>query len=67
MLEVTNLAIKTRQPILQDFNYKFLPGQFYQIAVENGLGKTSFLRAITSLILLAAGKILLDGSGHIFF
>lgn len=60
MLEVNNLAIKTRQPILHDFNYQFLPGQFYQIAAENGLGKTSFLRAITDLIPIATGKILLD-------
>lgn len=64
MLEVNNLAIKTRQPILHDFNYQFLPGQFYQIAAENGLGKTSFLRAITDLIPITAGKILLDGKPY---
>lgn len=64
MLEVNNLAIKTRQPILHDFNYQFLLGQFYQIAAENGLGKTSFLRAITDLIPITAGKILLDGKPY---
>lgn len=64
MLEVNNLAIKTRQPILHDFNYQFLLGQFYQIAAENGLGKTSFLRAITDLIPIATGKILLDGKSY---
>lgn len=64
MLEVNNLAIKTRQPILHDFSYQFLPGQFYQIAAENGLGKTSFLRAITDLIPIATGKILLDDKSY---
>lgn len=41
-----------------------MPGQFYQIAAENGLGKTSFLRAITDLIPIATGKILLDDKSY---
>jgi ABC-2 type transport system ATP-binding protein len=64
MLEVNHLTIKTRQPILHDFSYQFIPGQFYQIAAENGLGKTSFLRAITNLIPIAAGKIRLEGKPY---
>ncbi|WP_279081689.1 ABC transporter ATP-binding protein [Lactobacillus apis] len=64
MLTINNLSIKTRQPILHDFTYQFKPGQFYQIAAENGSGKTSFLRAITNLIPISAGTILLDGEPY---
>lgn len=60
MLIVQNLSLKTRQPILHDFSYQFAPGQFYQIAAENGSGKTSFLRAVTDLIPTSSGKVLLD-------
>ncbi|RMC49317.1 ABC transporter ATP-binding protein [Lactobacillus sp. ESL0263] len=64
MLTINNLSIKTRQPILHDFTYQFKPGEFYQIAAENGSGKTSFLRAITNLIPISAGTILLDGEPY---
>lgn len=60
MLTVNNLSIKTRQPILHNFSYQFELGQFYQIAAENGLGKTSFLRALTDLIPVSAGAIMWD-------
>lgn len=64
MLTVQNLSLKTRQPILHDFSYHFVPGQFYQIAAENGSGKTSFLRAVTDLIPVSSGKVLLDGKPY---
>ena len=64
MLTVQNLSLKTRQPILHDFSYHFAPGQFYQIAAENGSGKTSFLRAVTDLIPASSGKVLLDGKPY---
>lgn len=64
MLTVQNLSLKTRQPILHDFSYQFAPGQFYQIAAENGSGKTSFLRAVTDLIPTSSGKVLLDGKPY---
>ena len=64
MLTVQNLSLKTRQPILHDFSYQFAPGQFYQIAAENGSGKTSFLRAVTDLIPASSGKVLLDGKPY---
>lgn len=65
MLTVQNLSLKTRQPILDDFSYQFAPGQFYQIAAENGSGKTSFLRAVTDLIPASSGKVLLDGKPYV--
>ncbi|WP_338207022.1 ABC transporter ATP-binding protein [Lactobacillus juensis] len=65
MLTVQNLSLKTRQPILHDFSYHFALGQFYQIAAENGSGKTSFLRAITDLIPASSGKVLLDGKPYV--
>ena len=64
MLTVQSLSLKTRQPILHDFSYQFAPGQFYQIAAENGSGKTSFLRAVTELIPVSSGKVLLDGKPY---
>ena len=64
MLTVQSLSLKTRQPILHDFSYQFAPGQFYQIAAENGSGKTSFLRAVTDLIPVSSGKVLLDGKPY---
>ena len=64
MLTVQNLSLKARQPILHDFSFQFAPGQFYQIAAENGSGKTSFLRAVTDLIPASSGKVLLDGKPY---
>ena len=64
MLTVQSLSLKTRQPILHDFSYQFAPGQFYQIAAENGSGKTSLLRAVTDLIPTSSGKVLLDGKPY---
>lgn len=60
MLVVNKLNLKTREPILKNFNYQFEKGKFYQIVAENGMGKTSFLRAITNLISYQ-GKVTYDG------
>ena len=65
MLSIKDLSIETRYPVLQHFSYQFEPNHFYQIAAENGAGKTSFLRAITSLIPITSGKVLVDGKDYI--
>ncbi|MFD1125022.1 ATP-binding cassette domain-containing protein [Lentilactobacillus raoultii] len=60
MLKINNLTLKTRVPILNDFNYQFEPGQIYLITAINGSGKTTFFRALTDLIKRPSGSILFD-------
>ena len=64
MLTISALNLETREPILKNFSYKFEKGKFYQIVAENGMGKTSFLRAITDLTSYQ-GQIRYDGKEFI--
>ncbi|WP_297815530.1 ATP-binding cassette domain-containing protein [uncultured Lactobacillus sp.] len=50
MIKVENLTITTRQPILKNFSANFESRKIYQIAAENGMGKTTFLKALCNLI-----------------
>lgn len=50
MISVKEMTLKTREKILDNFSYTFEKENFYHIVAENGAGKTSFLRALTSLI-----------------
>lgn len=61
MLEIKKISLTTREPILNNFSYRFQNRKIYQIVAENGTGKTSFLRAITNLISIDHGQILYDG------
>ncbi|MDR0199442.1 MAG: ABC transporter ATP-binding protein [Streptococcaceae bacterium] len=60
MLEIKNLTIKTRQPILKNYSGNFEMGKLYGLVATNGAGKTTFFRAIMGLIKYK-GKIRFDG------
>ncbi|MDR0297714.1 MAG: ABC transporter ATP-binding protein [Streptococcaceae bacterium] len=59
MLEIKNLSIRTREPILDDFSYSFEKGKIYGMIATNGSGKTTFFRAVMGLI-NKKGGIFLD-------
>lgn len=43
MIEVKNLTVKTRHPILTDFSINFEKGKLYGIVAANGSRKKLFL------------------------
>lgn len=60
MLTLSNVTIKTRQPIITKFSYIFSQGNIYGITAINGSGKTTFFRGVLGLIPIQAGEIFLD-------
>lgn len=38
MIELQNVTIETRHPILNDVNYTFQEGKIYGVVAENGSG-----------------------------
>lgn len=61
MLSIQNVTIKTRQPILANFNFKFQPHKVYGLIAPNGSGKTTFFRSVMQLIPSVYGKYQIDG------
>lgn len=61
MLSIQNVTIKTRQPILADFNFEFQPHKVYGLIASNGSGKTTFFRFVMQLIPSVYGKYQIDG------
>lgn len=60
MIELKNITIITRHPILNDVSYVFLDNKIYGIVAENGSGKTTLFRALVNLIKIKNGKIFFD-------
>ena len=61
MIQLQNLTIETRHPIVRDIHYTFQSGKIYGIVSENGSGKTTLFRTMVHLIDPKEGKILFDG------
>ncbi len=61
MLSIQNVTIKTRQPILANFNFEFQPHKVYGLIAPNGSGKTTFFRSVMQLIPSVYGKYQIDG------
>lgn len=61
MLSIQNVTIKTRQPILANFNFEFQPHKVYGLIAPNGSGKTTFFRSVMQLIPSVKGKYQIDG------
>ena len=59
-LKNVNKTIASRQ-ILKDVTYDFEYGKVYGLYGVNGSGKTMLMRAISGLIVIDGGKILIDG------
>jgi iron complex transport system ATP-binding protein len=50
-----------RQTLIDDLNWRVMPGEFWCILGQNGVGKTSLLYALSGLEPVASGQIILDG------
>ena len=61
MIQLQNLTIETRHPIVRNIHYTFQSGKIYGIVSENGSGKTTLFRTMVHLIDPKEGKILFDG------
>lgn len=73
MIELHNLTIETRHPILRDVNYRFDEKKIYGIVAENGSGKTTLFRTMVNLKKAKRGITLFDERStdcmmnHIFY
>ena len=55
-LEIKNMTIATRHPVLTNFSYQFQKGNLYGIVATNGSGKTTFFRTVAGLLAPLAGR-----------
>ena len=62
MLNLTHVALKTRQVILQDADFTFKKGRIYGLLAINGSGKTTLFRAVSKLLPLSSGHIAVSPS-----
>lgn len=60
MIELKNICLYTRHPILNDVNYVFLDQKIYGIVAINGSGKTTLFRTMVNLRKAQGGKVLFD-------
>lgn len=60
MIELSNVSIETRHPILKDVNYTFQNNKIYGIVAENGSGKTTLFRVLVNLKKAKKGTVLYD-------
>ncbi|MBA1392456.1 ABC transporter ATP-binding protein [Lactobacillus sp. XV13L] len=61
MIEVRNLSLTLREPILKDATFTFEDGKIYLLHALNGTGKTSVLRTMVSLLAPSSGQVLFGG------
>ena len=60
MIEIKDLTLTLREPILKNANFNFQNGKIYMLHALNGTGKTSVLRTIVSLLAPSSGQVLFD-------
>lgn len=60
MIELKNICLYTRHPILNDVNYVFSDQKIYGIVAINGSGKTTLFRTMVNLRKAQGGKVLFD-------
>ena len=61
MIEIRDLTLTLREPILKNANFNFRNGKIYMLHALNGTGKTSVLRTMVSLLAPSSGQVLFDG------
>ncbi|WP_198955120.1 sugar ABC transporter ATP-binding protein [Kineosporia sp. R_H_3] len=52
--------------VLQDVDFRLLPGEIHSLMGENGAGKSTLVKAVTGALPLAAGVMTLDGRPRTF-
>lgn len=62
MIELKDITIETRHPILKNVDYLFKDCYIYGVVAENGSGKTTLFRTIMNLLHPKSGEILFDGN-----
>ncbi len=64
MIEFSNLTVgyRRRRPVLKGLNGRFATGSVHGLLGANGVGKTTFLKAICGLLLPQAGNVSVFGS-----
>lgn len=62
MIQLDNLSLYTRHPILDHVNYIFNEQKIYGIVAINGSGKTTLFRTMLNLRKAQGGKILFDNN-----
>ncbi len=73
MIEIKNLNLTLREPILENASFSFEDGSIYLLHALNGVGKTSVLRVLVGLLKPTSGKVLYDGlnyeqvKDHVFY
>ena len=60
MIELKNVTIETRHPILHNTTYMFTDGNIYGVVAENGSGKTTLFRTLVNLRKAKSGAIYFD-------
>ncbi|WP_278567740.1 ATP-binding cassette domain-containing protein [Amedibacillus dolichus] len=61
MIELKNITIETRHPILTNVDYTFHDDIIYGVVAENGTGKTTLFRTMVNLLHAKGGEVLFDG------
>lgn len=62
MITLNQVRLKTREMILKDIDFTFEKGNIYGMVAINGSGKTTLFRAISQLISVNSGKIIVPSS-----
>lgn len=60
MIELKNITIETRHPILTNVDYTFHDNIIYGVVAENGTGKTTLFRTMVNLLHAKSGEVLFD-------
>lgn len=62
MITLNQVRLKTREMILKDIDFTFEKGNIYGMVAINGSGKTTLFRAISQLISVNSGQIIVPSS-----
>ena len=62
MITLNQVRLKTREMILKDIDFTFEKGNIYGMVAINGSGKTTLFRAISRLISVNSGQIIVPSS-----
>jgi simple sugar transport system ATP-binding protein len=63
IVELQSVSVRFgRAKALDDVDFRLFPGEVHALIGENGAGKSSLIKALTGVVALDSGRILLDGA-----